>query len=103
MIERTYKEVAVVKELESYGITAGKFSDYLQALNEINKVLSEGIDEATDELADWCKYMDGYDARFKVVLDRAYEFYIPCLIARVSFWDNYIRPRLEVSNSTFLT
>ncbi|PPU86501.1 hypothetical protein [Xanthomonas euvesicatoria] len=95
MIERTYKDVPVVQELNSYKVAAGKFADYLQALKEIGEVPLKGVDEATEELASWCNYLDGYHARFKAILDRAYEGYIPCLIARASFWDEHVLPKLE--------
>ncbi|TQU10181.1 hypothetical protein DB772_15780, partial [Xanthomonas perforans] len=95
MIERTYKDVPVVQELNSYEVAAGKFADYLQALKEIGEVPLIGIVEAAEELSAWCDYLDGYRARFKAILDRAYEGYIPCLIARASFWEEHVRPKLE--------
>ncbi|MCC4622576.1 hypothetical protein LL965_21965 [Xanthomonas cassavae CFBP 4642] len=95
MIERTYKDVPVVQELNSYEVAAGKFADYLQALKEIGEVPLIGIVEAAEELSAWCDYLDGYCARFKAILDRAYEGYIPCLIARASFWEEHVRPKLE--------
>lgn len=57
MIERTYKDVPVVQELNSYEVAAGKFADYLQALKEIGEVPLIGIVEAAEELSAWCDYL----------------------------------------------